>query len=702
MPPAIWALLVSIEQYADLSWPKVKGASKDTSRMKAYLTSLHQTAPCSHILTLQNEHATREGIISSFRRHLIENEEIKNGDALIFCFSGHGSRSVAPKGWAVSEVLAKDGERNEDEEPMLEMIIPYDEGTLDAQGQPVCGIPDRTLGILLDLASARHGDNITVVLDACHSGHGTRSSSDEGVNPFQTRGLDPSFVTPLRSDVDDHIYALESPHAQNQQRSARKAFTARRAKSHVLLAACGQHEEALGDDKGGLLTTFLLRALQNPNIHPRTYSEVMKAACKELDKLRAKYPMFIKQRPQCEGVTRDRLVFEDTMADRRLFRCKREAGGACRIEAGEVQGVAVGTVFELYDMSDDLRKSSAGLGTAVAKDVFPTYCLAEMAKGVRLVGTYHTALVLQEAYKLRYSVVDRAEGSKEGRQVLELLETSLAGASVEFASVLTREDPGAQDVDLVLEIDGQDEGGITFCRKDVHLRDLTSSSPRLAASDVQEADFPAILNAIARFNFYLAQDSRVKPYAAEVDLEFHLLEPDPLCDYYDDGPLTSARALQKTILFKNDEAHITDSETDDYAFVLRNNTSTALFPHIIYFDPGTYQIESWYTPFEADKPTLPPYSSLQIGASPEHSQPFTFFVRDGENIDTSFIKVFLLESEASMEFMDQPPVIGCDEEGVSYIKAGTRDSVSEPGIDVPPRKGGWDSLTRKITVVRRD
>ena len=43
---------------------------------------------------------------------------------------------------------------------------------------------------------------------------------------------------------------------------------------------------------------------------------------------------------------RNRLVFEDTMADPRAFRAKREGGGICRIEAGEVQGIAVGSVFE--------------------------------------------------------------------------------------------------------------------------------------------------------------------------------------------------------------------------------------------------------------------------------------------------------------------------------------------------------------------
>lgn len=716
MPPPLHALLISVSSYLHPDWPPLPGAQKDSARLQNYLlTQLH--VPPSNILLLHNTQATRSGILEGIRKHLLERKAVKKGDAVLIAFSGHGSRSEAPEGWAVVD----DNEKDEGEEesggggPLLEMIIPYDESTPDASGYPICGIPDRTLGVLLNLLAAKVGDNITVILDCCHSGHGTRgplpSPSESEENRFTVRGLDPSLITPLRADVDQPIWdmaAAEEGGQQQQQQQQQRAstphvlgrggFTSHRAKSHVLLAACGQHELAVGEDRGGLLTTYLLKALQNPSIHPRTYAEIMKHVDKDLGMLRAQYPKYVKQHAQCEGVTRDRLVFEDTIADPRLFRATHVGARSCRIEAGEVQGIKAGTIFELYQMGQDLRRSVT-LGTAVARKVEATYCLADVAEGMRLVGGLYTALVLQQAYKLRFCVVNRSPNSRQAIRIQELLEASLRRADAEFAGVLDRVGPGARGVDLVLEIDGNNGGGITFVRRDVLLRDLITHSPRLTASDVEEANFPVILNAIARFNFYLGQTSQVRPYAAEVDFEFYKLEPDPNYDEFDDTPLTKARSLEKYVDFKNDEVHIVEKETDDYAFVLRNSSSVPLFPHIIYFDTGTYQIETWYTPFVAEKPTLLPNAMLQVGASPEHNPPFRFFIREGDKVDTSFIKVFLLDTQAQMGFMDQTPVMGYDEEGQSYVKSGIRGGRGA-GIDAPARRGGWDSLTRKITVGR--
>ncbi|THH18107.1 hypothetical protein EUX98_g9011 [Antrodiella citrinella] len=424
----------------------------------------------------------------------------------------------------------------------------------------------------------------------------------------------------------------------------------------------------------------------------------MKYVHRDLDVLRARWPKFVKQHPQCEGVTRDRLVFEDTIVDPRLFRAQQEGGRVCRIEAGDVHGIQIGTSFELYDMTDTLQKNRM-LGTAVTKEVFPTYCLEEMAEGVRLAGGYHTALVLQQVYKLRFAVVNKAPNSTDALRIEEKLAKSMSDADTQYMGVLTRVDAEAKDVDVVLEIDDEAGGGVTFLPKDVHFRDLTTRSPRLDASDVEAVDFPAMLNDVAKFNFYLAQTSQGRPFVDDVDFELHLLEDDADDDGDDEGPLKQARALKEELPFKNDEVQFGESE-DPYAFVLKNNGSVPLYPYIIYFDPGTYQIETWYTPLEAKKPTLLPHSFLQVGASPEHREPFWFFIREGEDVDTSFVKVFLLDAEAHISFMDQAPVMGRDEEGKSYIRDSLRDRV-EAGLETAPRRGGWDSISKKITVTRQ-
>ncbi|KAH8088972.1 hypothetical protein BXZ70DRAFT_1011480 [Cristinia sonorae] len=696
MGRTIWALLVSIEKYADPSWPHVKGASRDTERLRAYFEALSSssssttssstttttttTTTAPTIMTLTESRATRAGIIDAFRTHLIENERIRTGDALVFAFSGHGSRSPAPDGWAVvvdtsqsPSVSGSESEEESEEEiaAMLEMIIPYDEGTPDPKtGLPVCGIPDRTLGALLDRAEARHGDNITVILDCCHSGHGTRagnSSTDDEENPFQVRGLDPGLVTPLRPGVDSILW-------QYDEKKKKKT----RGGSHVLLAACGPHEQALGDKHGGLLTTYLLSALQDGSVRPRTYVEVMKHVNRSVDALRARWPRYVTQHGQCEGVRRERVVWEDTVVDPRLFKVTGVGKGTCRVWAGEVQGVRVGTAFEVYVLDGEMKRAGT-VGRAVAREVFGTYCVAT---GVEVGKGEHRASVLEAAYGLRFCVAGTASG---------LMASVEAKLGEDVSAVLQRVEE-EEEADLVLAVDGE---GVTFIRRDVMLRDLASRPPRLTADELEDADLPAILLGIARFNFYLAHSSHTRPYAGDVALELHVLEPDADHDELDGSPLTRARKLARRVPFHDGEAVVAESE-DEYAFVVRNHGAVALFPHIVYFDPGTYEIQAWYGPFEAEKPTLLPRSSLQVGASPEHRTPFSFYLREGEMVDSSFIRLFLLDAEAQMGFIEQRPLMGWDGEGARVVLGRKRGSAAEPGTEVA---AGWDAITVKITCV---
>ena len=133
----LWALLVSIEGYADPEWPVVKGASQDTARTATYLRDdLH--VPDKNIVLLTEKDATREGIISRFQSHLIHNDKIQRGDAILFHYSGHGSHTPAPPNWHAVKGLEDD---EAEENPMLEMICPWDEGIpLDnGTNERICG-----------------------------------------------------------------------------------------------------------------------------------------------------------------------------------------------------------------------------------------------------------------------------------------------------------------------------------------------------------------------------------------------------------------------------------------------------------------------------------------------------------------------------------------------------------------------------------
>jgi len=54
--------------------------------------------PENHIVTLLDEQATRDAILSSFQTHLIQNNNIKHNDAIVIYFAG---KRVALRGSGV-------------------------------------------------------------------------------------------------------------------------------------------------------------------------------------------------------------------------------------------------------------------------------------------------------------------------------------------------------------------------------------------------------------------------------------------------------------------------------------------------------------------------------------------------------------------------------------------------------------------------
>jgi Caspase domain len=104
-------------------------------------------APSSHILFLADERATRSAILNGFQHHLIENNNIERGDAMVIFYAGHGSRTDAPNGWFADYVK-------------VETICPHDQGSIGDNHKEIFGIPDRTFGGLLRRLAATKGDNI--------------------------------------------------------------------------------------------------------------------------------------------------------------------------------------------------------------------------------------------------------------------------------------------------------------------------------------------------------------------------------------------------------------------------------------------------------------------------------------------------------------------------------------------------------------
>lgn len=153
-PPRRWALIVGAGDYrefGDEPGGDLPGAANDARAMRDVLVS-RWGFPAAGVRVLVDSAATREGI----RRGLTEwlPSVAKPGDLVVFYFSGHGS-----------QVLDQGGD---EDDGLDETLCPTDV----LRGRGTNDIRDDELGAWLRALPTR---NVSVILDACHSGTATRS-----------------------------------------------------------------------------------------------------------------------------------------------------------------------------------------------------------------------------------------------------------------------------------------------------------------------------------------------------------------------------------------------------------------------------------------------------------------------------------------------------------------------------------------------
>ena len=148
------ALLVGINDYSGDLLP-LGGCVNDVMLQKQLLIHRFGFNP-QDIIALTDSQATRKGILTAFEEHLIN--QAKPGDVVVFHFSGHGGRVLDP------DKDSPDGYNS--------TLIPIDSGN-NSSGGTVEEIMGHTLFLLM---YALKTDNVTMVLDSCHSGGAKRGN----------------------------------------------------------------------------------------------------------------------------------------------------------------------------------------------------------------------------------------------------------------------------------------------------------------------------------------------------------------------------------------------------------------------------------------------------------------------------------------------------------------------------------------------
>lgn len=179
------ALLVGINDYANVNgWNPLNGCLTDVEMQKQLL--IHGFGfNEADIKIVTNGLATRDGILNAFEEHLIK--QVKPGDVAVFHYSGHGSRVLDPDGESI------DG--------LNSTFVPIDSPIPDGGEGVVNDIMGHSLFLLM---SAVQTENLTVVLDSCHSGGGKRGNltvrSRQGGEKLSPSEAELAFQERIRSE----------------------------------------------------------------------------------------------------------------------------------------------------------------------------------------------------------------------------------------------------------------------------------------------------------------------------------------------------------------------------------------------------------------------------------------------------------------------------------------------------------------------
>lgn len=154
------ALVIGLGEQQDKAWNKING-DKDVSLVQAML----KKAGFKSVMTLVNRQATKVGIVGAFKKMTAS---CKQGDVVYVHYSGHGQQ--------MTDV------HNDEKDGLDECWIPYDacrKASATYHGEK--HLTDDELNVYLNAIRNKIGakGKLLVVIDACHSGDGTRGEDDE-------------------------------------------------------------------------------------------------------------------------------------------------------------------------------------------------------------------------------------------------------------------------------------------------------------------------------------------------------------------------------------------------------------------------------------------------------------------------------------------------------------------------------------------
>ncbi|THU79034.1 hypothetical protein K435DRAFT_973293 [Dendrothele bispora CBS 962.96] len=640
----LFALIIGIDNYQDPDVPDLHGAVADADAMKDFLiTDLR--IPAARIVNLRNEEANRNAMIDALE-NLAENPAIGSQDPILIFYAGHGGEAPAPKGWATSTA-----------DNTIQMLIPHDfnqEGSGDINGQ---GLFDITLSRILENIAKAKSDNISVIFDCCHSGSGTRDPRDE---TFAVRGVE----LPKNYTIPLNVLKSES---ESRATVVAKGFEKSGLRSHVLLAACMSGQTAKERHQRGAFTYQLLELLKEQGVDRLTYKDVV-----------MRLPDLPLQNPQCEGDNQTRTLFNAKVISpyRALFTIRAASSGPGQyiLDAGEAHGITNRTQFAVYKD----RKMKELLGSVIAWEV--------TAFNTRCTTTGDNFTLPETAYALQTHV-----GESQDIRLFVEANDGFLDLFVRIAKEMQLTNAGKRSFRLVNT--PNDEPDLAISAKNgfvqFHVMEQTCRDNGLTMMPfkdirVQDTDLLiTILHSAADFYWNLHHSNKQGVLSKRVTLECLKLIESAEVDENFDPILVPQRAEngQQVNLNVGGTIIIDVEEPAKYGFRINNPSDIPLYAALFYFDVSDLSVEPFYLPGTAlggkADISIPANGSLSISFGDSGTVPREFFLRDNQDVDVGFLKLYL-----STQYVD------CS--GVAQPSPFQEQRATKPSVK---KRYLWDSIT---------
>ncbi|KAF9068251.1 hypothetical protein BDP27DRAFT_834484 [Rhodocollybia butyracea] len=583
-----------------------------------YLTSTLGVPP-TQIKNLRDKAATKVAIEKAIKE-LGDDPSVPEDAALLLFFAGHGAEVDAPTNRPSGHVKGK-----------IQMLLPHDfnpqvKADEATHGQ---GLLDVEFARLLEELATKKSDNITVIVDSCHSGSCTRSYLlDDSKLAIRGVELPDNFVIAVQQLLNDFM-------ADDETRAyvPSAGYETIGHGSHMLLAGCMQGEEAKENKGHGAFTTALLNLFRDHGVDKLTYRDV-------IDKL----PDLPSQHPQCEGANMTRFLFNGQIHSTQVLHNLSSDPNSKELilEGGDAHGITTGAEFAVYE--DDKMEKQLGTVTVTSSTAFSSVCISTDLDPSSLSPRAFAKMTrVGDGFDVRLLVPMHNDFLRPIRRVALEMESTEETKRRFFMVDRMDENP-----DLILTLENQQvhfEIGDRVCRE--HGMERMSTSVPVKGID----DISRVLLSSADFYWHLRRSKRENKLSGSGKVTINCVR---LVKESDGTYLPDS---QRTDFNVNGVVAVNVDDGFQYGFKINNQSKVPLYAALFFFDVGDLSITKVYVPgrarYNIADASIPAGGTLTIGYGSSGTVPRIFCLKEHQKVAIGYLKLFLSNKYVDFSNIEQ-------------------------------------------------